>query len=463
MITLLCHLLLIVAAINLPLCLKAKTELDSLPTITADYQLTKTNPKEWTFIVYVAADNDLRGFAGNNIRQMASVGSNHNINILVHLDIRITPQNKTTRRYYIDKGKIIYVNANDPLTARMDSGDPETLISACKWGIENFPAKKYALVLWNHGTGALNPETKQVIHPHELFFYNPATNKMELDRSIGFFDFINAKSAQYIIDDRGICWDDSTGNYLNDQKVDYALKYVQKNYMNGGKFDLIAFDACLMAMIEITNLFKPYARYMVASQEVVLGTGFPYDLMLAPFEKSCPDAPTLATLMLQAFKQKYTTITNDFTLSAIDLEKTAALEDTIYTIASLLCKCIAVQSGNSVKNAVALARQKKSITHFHEPSYVDLHHLLTNICTQIKDFQLINTEYEPLKQDLWCALERGMQLIRDCVFTNITGKNLPGAQGISIYFPEHRLHNSYAKSAFAKSNRWLDFIQQFLA
>jgi hypothetical protein len=457
MITLLCHLLFIVASINFPICLNAKTELDSLPIITTDYQLAKTTTKEWTFIVYIAADNDLRRFAGTNIRQMAAIGSNHNINILVHLDIRITPQNKTTRRYYIDKEQVIYVNENDPNTASMDSGDPQTLISACKWGIENFPAKNYALVLWNHGTGALNPDIRHIVHPHELFSYNPTTHKMELDRSISFFDFINAQATN-----RGICWDYSTGNYLDDQKVDYALSYVQKNYLNGAKFDLIAFDACLMGMIEVTNLYKPYAKYIVAAQEVVLGTGFPYDLMLAPFEKNCPDAPTLAALMVQAFKQKYTNITNDFTLSAIDLEKTGALENTIDTTASLLCKCIAAQSDNSVKNALAIARQKNLVTHFHEPSYVDLHHILANMYAHTQDFQFKNPEHEPLKNELRSALENGMQLIHSCVLANATGKNLSAAQGISIYFPENRLHSSYAKSGFAQSNHWFNFIQQFL-
>lgn len=42
----------------------------------------------------MAADNDLRGFAGRNIQQMAQVGSNDNINILVHLDIRLSATEK---------------------------------------------------------------------------------------------------------------------------------------------------------------------------------------------------------------------------------------------------------------------------------------------------------------------------------------------------------------------------------
>ena len=48
-------------------------------------EITRTAArKPWTFMVYIAADNDLRAFAANNIKQMASVGSNQNINIVIH-------------------------------------------------------------------------------------------------------------------------------------------------------------------------------------------------------------------------------------------------------------------------------------------------------------------------------------------------------------------------------------------
>ncbi len=57
-------------------------------------------------MVYMAADNDLRAFAANNIKQMASIGSNNNINIVIHLDIRLNDNQKVTRRYYVDKNKI---------------------------------------------------------------------------------------------------------------------------------------------------------------------------------------------------------------------------------------------------------------------------------------------------------------------------------------------------------------------
>ena len=67
---------------------------------------TRSPQKKWTFIVYMASDNDLRAFAASNIRQMAAVGSNENVNIVAHLDIRLNGNSKVTRRYYIEKNKL---------------------------------------------------------------------------------------------------------------------------------------------------------------------------------------------------------------------------------------------------------------------------------------------------------------------------------------------------------------------
>src|SRR5690242_1088523 len=79
--------------------------------------------KKWTVIIYIAADNDLRGFAARNIKQMASIGSNANVNICVELHIRIAGNKKISRRYYIEPNQVIHVNGDDPLSQRLDSGD----------------------------------------------------------------------------------------------------------------------------------------------------------------------------------------------------------------------------------------------------------------------------------------------------------------------------------------------------
>jgi len=252
---------------------------ENIPIVKSSIEASK-GEKDWTLILYISADNDLRNFAIRNIKQMAKIGSNQNINIVVHLDIKLSGNKKATKRYYIDKNKIIHVNSQDQHSQRMDSGSPKTLISCCKWAINNFPAKHYGLILWNHGTGALDPRRGRVIRLADLFTFNPEINKVELDRSINFMEFLSRKTDS----NRGICWDDTTGNYLTNQDLDHALGVIYKNILKKKKLDFIAFDACLMQMIEVASIIKKYANIMIASQEVILGTGFNYVETLKPFQ-----------------------------------------------------------------------------------------------------------------------------------------------------------------------------------
>ena len=45
---------------------------------------------------------------------------------------------------------------------------------------------------------------------------------------------------------------------------------------DGQPFELIGFDACLMASVEMASVASPYAKYMVASEEVEPGSGWDY-------------------------------------------------------------------------------------------------------------------------------------------------------------------------------------------
>jgi hypothetical protein len=421
--------------------------------------------KDWTFIVYIAADNDLRGFAARNIKQMAEVGSNDHLNILVQLDIRITGNKKITRRYYIENDKILHTNADDPYSQKMDSGDPKTLTSCCKWAIENYPANNYALILWNHGTGIIDPDTGRMINPTELFSYNTSSNRYELDRTIGFLDFINEKELRHRNDCwRGICWDESTGNYLTNQKLDAALSDITSHYLGGKKFAIIGFDACLMSMAEICKIVRKNADIQVSSQEVELGAGWDYSKVLAPFRSKSLSPKEFATHIVKAYQEAYSSITNDFTQSAISLKESEDLDQNINIVAQLLIQALHSPDGSFVKKAIQTSRSKLLCTHFDEPSYIDIHHFYSNLQHNIRLISFKNEHYiSSLKGDLLNALEEGKRIIEQVVIANETGKNLAQAKGISIYFPERRIHHSYRKTSFAQTNSWINFLSQFLA
>lgn len=420
----------------------------------------KSFSKQWTFIVYIAGDNDLRSFAVKSIKQMAQIGSNTNINIVVQLDIRITDNKKITRRYFVDKNKIYHVNINDPATQRMDSGDPKTLISCACWAIQNYPASKYALILWNHGTGIIDPGFSRIINASELFMYNPVSHKFDLDRSIGFLDYINkVREAE----NRGVCWDDSTGNYLTNKKLEYALQEICNRLLYGKKLNIIGFDACLMSMLEVANIVKKYANIMVASQEVELGTSWDYAKLLAPFAHRSLHETDFAEHIVDTYGEFYSRVTNDYTLSAINLNIIDALEDNVSTVATLLLEGLKKQKIESVKDVITVSCSKEECTRFEEPTFMDLHHFYCNIQDHLDDIELTtNAETVAYRKQLKAALGDGKALITKIAFANVTGKNLKEAKGISIYMPESFIHYSYKQTSFAYSNKWLTFLTQYL-
>jgi biopolymer transport protein ExbD len=57
----------------------AKSYKVDLPKITLDQKATK-NKKSWTFIVYIAANNDLFELAFRDLEEMSKVGSNEHFN-----------------------------------------------------------------------------------------------------------------------------------------------------------------------------------------------------------------------------------------------------------------------------------------------------------------------------------------------------------------------------------------------
>lgn len=415
---------------------------------------TKTNNNKRTIMIYMAADNDLRPFAARNIQQIANIGSNQYVTIVVHLDIRITGNKKITRRYLIEKDQVFHIDPYNPLTQQMDSGNPATLISFCEWAIKNYIADEYDLILWNHGTGILEPPHGKIINPMDLFVFNPATHRLDLDRSVGFLEAIsNWEPTQ-----RGVCWDDTTGNYLSNRKLETALETICQKCLHGKKFGIIGFDACLMSMIEVISFVKRYAHVMVGSEEVELGMGWKYDEVLLPFTKTPLNTFDFASHIVNAYEKTYQSITNDYTLSAIDLNSVELLEKNIDYIAKLLIENLNNSQKSTIYHVIKESKNKLLCTHFDEPTYIDLHHFYKNLLSNLKKSENIIH-----KNILLAKLEEGMHLIEQLVIANTVGKNLKNAHGIAIYFPERVIHNSYNEAIFLKSNSWGTLLSRYIS
>ena len=65
-----------------------------------------------------------------------------------------------------------------------------------------------------------------------------------------------------------------------------------------------------MQMVEITNIVKKYSDIMIASQEVILGTGWPYIETLKPFLKKSLTKEEFAKHIVYSYRNAYNRITN---------------------------------------------------------------------------------------------------------------------------------------------------------
>ena len=143
------------------------------------YKKMGSNPDledNWTILVYGHADHNLGGNLIGDLIEMEKVGSGDGLNIVVQTDFNPKAWvrgNKYTNNWLINyhnnipadmKNKVCRVLVDGdkdnwtfdsmpietlPETENMDN--PQTLSNFINWGIENYPAKKYGLVLWDHG------------------------------------------------------------------------------------------------------------------------------------------------------------------------------------------------------------------------------------------------------------------------------------------------------------------------
>ena len=223
---------------------------------------------------------------------------------------------------------------------------------------------------------------------------------------------------------------------------------------------MVWMDACLMAGLEIASLLKDCCRIMIASEEVELGTGWRYDKVLKPFSSGeLLNEDEFAAHIVQSYQETYANITNEYTLSAIRLNQIENLEKNVDAVGALLEECLKSQISNHVKKTIKKCKTQIS---FEEPSYIDLAAFYQRIIENIVDFKMPPNK-ESSKEELLEKLKSGISLAQQSIIKNVAGSNITYAKGISIYMPERVMHQSYANSDFAKSNRWASFINAYLS
>ncbi|MBI4802645.1 MAG: hypothetical protein HY796_09010 [Elusimicrobia bacterium] len=205
--------------------------------------------KEWTVMVFMNAKNDLAdsalfGLAGKwaekDLAEMKKVGTTDKVNVVVDYGTA----GKGAKRLLVGKKSLLSngetVYSQDP---NADMGDYKRVIEFAKWAKTNFPAKKYMLILWNHGLGWIDPNLQ------------------------------NHSAGTGTGGNKGILFDDETKNYVRTKQLGEILRA-------SGYMDVFVMNACLMQMAEVAYEVRDNAGLIVASEESMLAYGFDYQKLL---------------------------------------------------------------------------------------------------------------------------------------------------------------------------------------
>ena len=118
--------------------------------------------------------------------------------------------------------------------AKDNMGDGNVLKDFINWSVQNYPAQKYGLIMWNHG-GAMG----------------------------------------------GCCFDENfDDDSISEFELYTAVSEARTDQGISEKFEWITYDACLMAVQDVAEYNSYNFNYMLSSQESESGYGYDYDAWL---------------------------------------------------------------------------------------------------------------------------------------------------------------------------------------
>jgi hypothetical protein len=370
-------------------------------------------PAEWTILLVMQGDNNLSYFMHQNIERLKKIGSSDKVNILVQWD---EPIKHTTWRYKICRNHLV---ENASLSQDMGENPEAELIDAARWAFTKYPAKKRALIFWNHGSGVLD-------------------EKHDWKRQ------------------RGILYDFSSAKCLTNDGLLRSMKIIQQEVLAGEMLDLIGMDACLMAMLEIAYQIKDFTKTFVASENIEHAPGWDYDAIFRQLIKTPKSlsAQQLAHLIVRSFERLHKKSNNIYTQSFIDLTAITELKENVATFASI---CLATKQQEALHECITYAR--KSCTEFDKGHFIDLYDFYRLLLKKITNNKSISPSLRTSLEEL---ILEGTKLIEITVVGHTKGHTYKHSHGLSIYFPRtKKLHLSYQKTLFAEETLWPAFIDHF--
>ncbi|OGS13286.1 MAG: hypothetical protein A2234_03945 [Elusimicrobia bacterium RIFOXYA2_FULL_58_8] len=375
----------------------------SVPAVPApDKAYSGKADKEWTVMVYVNAKNNLEKYGLLDVNEMEMVGSTDKVNVVAELG-RINGYDSSdgnwiaSRRYLVTKDSNMSKVASPVVQdlGKVDMGDYRHLIEFANWAKANYPAKRYMLIVWNHGSGW------------------DKNGRVRLEK--------------------GISYDDETGNHITTPQLGMALKAI-------GKTDVYGSDACLMQMPEVIYEIKDNVTYVVGSEETEPGDGYTYNDLLGPLvAKPAMGAEELGKLAVNAYANHYSG--QEHTQSLV---KAAAMGQFLSLMNEFADAMVASGEKVEVKAAISATQSyavsdNRDISHFAQLIGASTKNATVKAKAAAVDSYIKNTL---------------VVLNRQYAYNN--------SFGIAGYMPGYYYNGDYNSLAWAAASKWDEFIGWYL-
>ena len=327
-----------------------------------------------TLFIYMCGSNleTKQGLAGKNIDEILSANIGNDVDIVIE-----TGGAQTWRSHDIDSNAIQRYEVKDgnlKLIETLDNanmGEAETLTDFLTWGQENFPTNHNMLVLWDHGGGSA----------------------------------------------KGVCFDE---NYGFDALTLPELKTAFDEAELSTKFDIIGFDACLMASIETAAVVQNFAEYMVASEEIEPSGGLDYKALAESFAKET-DSLEVGKTICDSFMEKCKKSNKDdiSTLSLVNLSKLNPIFDHLDSLGKSLSEFVGKDNAFSKVISAAKRCEKFGYDSVFSGSSNMIDFLDFGKLVVLSDFDAFSKVYD---------------IVEEAVVYSVTGEQRDNG-GISFYYP----------------------------
>ena len=360
---------------------------------------------EWTFMVFINGDSDLEYAGIDDINEMEVTGSSEDVQIIVQYDRSEDFATEDgnwhgARRYRVEQDDT--ENIGSPVLEDLgvvDSGDYNTVVDFVEWTADRYPAKKYALVVWNHGAS---------------WYFQP--NEPQ----------------------KGISVDYDTGNIISVANGDFSTMLSDVHDILGQKIEMLGMDACIMQSWEIAYEAAPFANYFVASQDYEGFDGWNYEGTMADLVED----PEMNGEELGASVGLRFIETGDLTQSTIDLRRLNELNTKLNQFAE-----------EFIENPeISTYQQSIDRSYSYDGEW--------GVDRDLRGFlSTFNRRAE--SERLRTKAQEAMDVLDQVVLSNYTHDDLSGANGLSIYAPSIYVENidsDYQNATWSQETKWDDML-----